>query len=1586
MKNSVHSSMIAPAESGNDLLAELLKQEGVDFQVERPIGHRDHDIDLPLSSSQQRLWFLHQMEPDSALYNVPTGLRLTGQLHLPALEEAFNGIVVRHEALRTIFRLKHGAPVQLVQPAATVHLPLIDLQLISAELRGPHLQMLLVEESLRPFDLTQGPLLRVVVYRLSPEQHVLLINMHHIVSDGWSIRIFMQELAQFYSASIEGRKLSVPALPIQYADYALWERNWINGPELEEQLAFWKKQLAAMPTTLELPTARRRVAVASHVGAQHDFYLPPDDIKGLQEAARKENATLFIALLSVFQVLLFRYTNQEDIVVGSPVSGRTRFETEPLIGFFMNTLALRTVMSGNPSFRELLKRVKETVLAAFGHQEIPFEKIVEELHPDRALGQTPLFQTVFTFESKTGAQWSLPGLRVDQEAIHLAIAKFDLALSITETTEGLFASFEYATDLFDCDAMLAMESHYRVLLHEIAAGPDRKIAELGMLSTEERSKVVEQWNSAQLAVEQGRCLHHLFTEQAHRTPFAPAVIFEDKELTYNELDCRANQLAHFLVQHGVVSEARVAICMERSLEMVISILAVLKAGAAYVPIGPDAPKQRTAIMLQDSAPNVVLTQQCFAENLPRDLSRAVICVDHDWPAIAEMPERPPEVTVTECNTAYVMYTSGSTGTPKGVANEHRGVLNCLRWLQDHYPIDASDRVLQKTPYTFDVSVPEFFWTWMTGACLVIARPGGHKDPAYMVDLITSQAVTSARFVPSMLQVFLEAEGVERCTSLKMVICTGEILSVALQERFFQRIRQAKLINAYGPTEAAVEVSAWQCHAGNATVPIGGPAPNTQFYILDPFLNPVPVGIPGELFIAGIQVARGYLNRPHLTAEKFIPDPFAPAAGARMYRTGDLARWRSDGAVEFLGRLDFQVKLRGFRIELGEIESVLMQHGAVLEAVVAAQERENGDKYLVAYFTAKEDQAAPVASELKSHLEQKLPDYMVPTVFVPLGSLPRGASGKVDRKSLPVPGAVVTAETYVAPHTPVQQMLCDIWAQILNVPRVGIHDDFFQLGGHSLLAIRVLSRMRDALKVEVPLQMLFAVPTIAHLAQFVDQQRESGAACAESIPRLVAGSELPLSYNQEGRLLLEWFSGIRGVQQPPFHAVLGLDWAGDLDFEVLETAINQIIQRHQALRTSFVPVKGKASLELLSALDPVVRKHGMQRAMVELMELAPRFFKQVLRESAPLKLQVKDIQHLGLEEKESEVARVVSHETHNRFDYERPPLMRVVVLKMEEQAYRIIITVHHIVTDVWSMDVLTKELFMCYRQLAAGNAPSIPDLPIQHSDFAAWQRDRLQGDRMATLAAYWRKRWQDIGLLDVKELGCSAAQTGGCSSAVETSFLDPAFCGRVKVFTREKGITTYMLFLGGLYLLLHAHSGKQKIGVWGNFANRTRTETENLIGWLVNSHLLGIEMTSDMKATELLDEVRDRVLEAHSHQEIPFSLLWARSLQDLNVQHHTDDKGASPYIMFDFHTRTLNLENTGGPQVRLASLPLQPIQLALHFVAWESDHGTEISADYALQVFPAAFVRRLLAEFEQVLDLVVSAPETPVSAFRSSLGR
>ncbi|MFL5537847.1 MAG: amino acid adenylation domain-containing protein, partial [Longimicrobiaceae bacterium] len=915
------------------LLHEILRQKLAREREHDGVRPRRDDGPAPLSFAQQRLWLIDQVQPGSAAYNMPLALRLGGALDVGALERALGEIVRRHQALRTVFAETDGRAVQVIAPFG-FRLPVEDLSPLPAGEREAAVRRSATDEAARPFDLAAGPLFRAALLRLGDDEHVLLLTLHHIVSDAWSTGVLFRELGALYGAYRDGGESPLPELAVQYADYAVWQREQLRGDALEGQLAYWKARLAGAPALLELPTDHPRPAVQSFRGASEPFALRAELLARLEALGRGEGATLFMVLLGAFQVLLARYAAADDVAVGTPIAGRTRREVEGLIGFFVNTLVLRADLSGDPGFREVLRRVRETTLGAYEHQDVPFEKLVAELRPERSLDHSPLFQVMLLWQDGGEGGVALPGLRVDGVEEDTESTKFDLTLALRAGAGGLRGELAYATALFRPDTIRRMLRHFARLLEQVAQDADAPLSRLELLSADERRQVVEEWNATDVTAPAGLRIHQLFEAQAARTPDAVAVVAEEGSLTYAGLNERANRLAHHLVRLGVGPEVRVGVCLERGLDMVVALLAGLKAGGAYVPLDPGAPAERLAWMLADSAVPVLLTQERLRAALPPGTGARVVSVDAAWDEIARESAEDPEPRGTAQGLAYVIYTSGSTGRPKGVMNAHGAVVNRLGWMQAEYGLGAGDAVLQKTPFSFDVSVWEFFWPLMAGATLVMARPDGHGDPLYLQEAIERHGVTTLHFVPSMLQPFIETADAARCAALKRVICSGEALPSALVARFHERFAApVALHNLYGPTEAAIDVSHWPCERGAAAdvVPIGRPVWNTRLYVLDASTRPAPVGVPGELYIGGVQVARGYQGRPGLTAERFVPDPFSTTPGARLYRTGDSARWRADGAVEYLGRLDHQVKLRGFRIEPGEIESLLLEQPSVAAA-------------------------------------------------------------------------------------------------------------------------------------------------------------------------------------------------------------------------------------------------------------------------------------------------------------------------------------------------------------------------------------------------------------------------------------------------------------------------------------------------------------------------------------------------------------------------------------------------------------------------------------------------------------------------------
>ena len=1093
---SMMGNVDAVANARGALLEKLMSKRGLKGQPET-IKPRSDRSDAPLSYAQERLWFLQQLDPDSPAYNVTFVAEFDREVSQHVMRRVLDEIARRNEILRARYTNVGGKPVQEILPDAHWPFEFVDISGLSETDREGRLKELTDANTRTAFDLAAGPPIRAKLIKRGESAFTVLIGMHHIVIDAFSLDILFSEFNQIFDAFLRGMPSPLPEPVIQYADYASWQRRSLEAGGMAQHLAYWVERIARAES-LELPTDRPRSSRPSMKGGTLGFRMRDQASAAVRKLSQNAHATIFMTTLAAFQVLLHRYTGQTDIMVGAPAANRDRPEVQGLIGFFVNTVVMRSQIEGHLTFREALNHVRSVSLEALEHQDLPFEKLVERLAPTRAFGRNPLVDVLFSSQTMAPPKMLNPGegeANIRGGSPDLAV-RFDLEATVIPQANSIYVSFTYNTDLFDAATITRLLSHYQIVLEGIVANPDQRLSDLPLLTDAERRLVLEEWNAtARDYGGEGR-LHRLLEAQAARVPDAVALEFEGRELTYAELNRRANQLARVLRKRGVGPDVLVGVFAERSFEMVVGLLAVLKVGGAYVPLDPSYPKERLAHMQEDAHAPVVLAQPQLADALPASAAE-VLVLDASWAAYAgESSENLEDVGTSE-DLAYVIFTSGSTGRPKGAMNEHRGIVNRLLWMQEEYGLTAADRVLQKTPFSFDVSVWEFFWPLMSGARLVIARPEGHRDSAYLVKLIREEGITTLHFVPSMLRVFLEEEGVEACGSLKRVICSGEALAHELQERFFARLPGVELHNLYGPTEAAVDVTYWACQRGDErlSVPIGRPVANTQMYVLDARMQPLPVGVAGELYIGGVQVGRGYVGREDLTAERFVPDPFSKSPGARLYKTGDLGRHLADGAIEYLGRLDYQVKIRGQRIELGEIEAVLDQHPGVGQSVVLAREDSPGDQRLVAYVVARAQ--APSAAELKEHLSQALPAYMLPTAYVFLDTLPLTSSGKVDRKALPAPERSTSEAAYVAPRTPTEEILAGIWAEVLKLERVGVEDNFFELGGHSLLATKVVSKARSEFDLKIPLRAMFDERTLAGFADYVATLNWSRQAGKES---------------------------------------------------------------------------------------------------------------------------------------------------------------------------------------------------------------------------------------------------------------------------------------------------------------------------------------------------------------------------------------------------------------------------------------------------------------------------------------------------------
>jgi amino acid adenylation domain-containing protein len=1054
------------------LLAKLLQEK-----VEKP-----HIF--PMSFAQQRLWFVEQLQHDNSIYSIKEALRISGFLNEAALLQTFNEILRRHEVLRTTFVTMEEKPVQVVIPDLRLSLPTINLEELTEVEQETKIHELVRQKIQQPFDLCKAPLLRATLLRLKETEHILVFTMHHIIADGWSVGVLVKELATLYRAFSQGQPSPLSELPIQYVDFAVWQRQWLQGKTLETQKNYWLKQLENAPKVLELPIDHPRPTFQTFRGANYSFKLSKKLSSALNKLSQQQGSTLFMTLLAGFQTLLWRYTAQEDIVVGSPVANRNRPEIEDLIGFFVNTLVFRTSLTGNPSFEELLQRVRKTALGAYANQDLPFELLVQQLQPKRDLSHTPLFQVMFVLQNAPMSALELPGLTLTLVASESETTKFDLTLDMTETNSGLEGFWEYNTDLFEGSTIERMSKHFQILLEAIAANPQQRISDLPLLTQPERQQLLVEWNDTQVDYPQDQCLHQLFEEQVAKTPDAVAVVFEDQQLTYRELNAKANQLAHYLKSLGVKPEVLVGICVERSVEMVIGLLSILKAGGAYVPLDPHYPQERLRYMLADSGVEMLLTQSLLLPSLPEHQAK-VVCLDTNWSAIARHSRNNLKVEVDQENLAYVIYTSGSTGQPKGVEIPKRALINFLNSMHLTLGMKEQDILLSVTTLSFDIAALEVFLPLIVGSRLVLISRDVAMDGSQLLERLGTSHATFMQATPATWRLLLAA-GWQGDRPLK-VLCGGEALDNSLAADLVERGTQ--VWNLYGPTESTIWSAVYQLESQlktsttQGTIPIGRPIANTQIYLLDQNLQPVPIGVAGELHIGGDGLARGYLNRPELTKKKFIPNPIAPSLSEKLYKTGDLACYLPDGNIEYLGRIDHQVKIRGFRIELGEIEAVLSSYPQIQQGVVTVREDIPGNQCLVAYIVTSEESIA--TNQVREFLSLKLPEYMIPNIFVPLDALPLTPNGKVDRKALPAPeGKIALEQEYVAPRTPNEEMLAKIFASVLDVSEVGIYDNFFELGGHSLLATQVISRLREAFQIDLPLRSLFERANVAQLAEHI----------------------------------------------------------------------------------------------------------------------------------------------------------------------------------------------------------------------------------------------------------------------------------------------------------------------------------------------------------------------------------------------------------------------------------------------------------------------------------------------------------------------
>jgi amino acid adenylation domain-containing protein len=1498
-----------------------------------PLTRAPRDAELPLSFAQQRLWFLDQLDRDSATYTIRAPMRLEGAIEARAVEQSLAEIVRRHEALRTTFVAVGGEPHQVIATEPSFTMPVVDLTSLPELTREAEARRLAAEDARRPFDLSRRPLFRATLVRLGERAHLLLMTMHHVVSDGWSVGVLQRELAALYGAYAAGRPSPLPELAVQVADVALWQRAWLSGEVLAAQLAYWTEQLRGAPAALELPTDRPRPVAQSYQGATHSFTLPRTLSAALAALSRGEGVTLFMTLLAAFQVLLYRYSGQDDVVVGTAIAGRTRVETEGLIGLFVNTLVLRTNLGGEPTFRELLARVRQVTLGAFAHQDVPFEKLVEELAPTRDLGRSPLFQAMLVLQDTSGRPRTLGGATVSPMVVETATAKFDLTLSVEETGRGIEGALEYATDLFDAATIARMAGHFEALLEGIVEEPGARIHEIGLLSEEER-RALAAWNATTTGYPRDASIQVVFEAQVDATPDAVAVSFGEEELTYRELDRRGNQLARYLQRKGVRAETPVGLALPRSLEMVVAIVAVLKAGGAYVPLDLEHPPARLAWMLEDAHVPVVVALGTALPWIPPGI--AVIRLDLEGDAIAREDDVRLDAEASGESLACVMYTSGSTGKPKGVCVIHRGVVRLVK--QTSYARFAVDEVfLQLAPVAFDASTFEIWGALLNGGRLVLF-PGDKPSVAELGDIIARSGVTTLWLTAGLFNAVIDADP-RALASLRQLLVGGEALSAPHVQRALAELPGVTLINGYGPTEGTTFTCCFTVTGthGLASIPIGRPIADTVAHVLDAYLSPVPVGVPGELYVGGDGLARGYLNRPELTAERFVRDPFSADPAARLYRTGDRVRRLPDGTLDFLGRIDEQVKIRGYRIEPGEIEAALSAHPQVRSCVVIPREDTPGDKRLCAYVVLDGDGVS--ASALREHLAATLPDYMVPAAFVVLEALPLTPNGKLDRAALPAPeGRKEREHRGVAPRTPTEEVLAGIWADVLRLDHVDVEDDFFALGGHSLLGTRLISRIRAAFGVELPLRALFEAPTVARLAGRVEAAREQGARpAAPPLVPMPRQRALPLSYAQQRLWLIDQLEPSSATYNIP----LALRLDGALDAGALTRSLAEIVRRHEALRTNYPTVKGEPH--------------------------------QVIAAAVPWSLLVVDLASLPDAAREGEAQRLATEDANRPFDLARGPLLRATLLRLDERAHVLLLNMHHVVSDGWSIGVLTTELSALYEAFSAGRPSPLPELRIQYADYALWQREWLSGEVLAEQLAYWKEHLRGAPAALDLPLDRPRPAVESHRGAVLPILLPRELSAALGALSRREGATLFMTLLAAFQILLHRHSGQQDVVVGSPIAGRTLVETEGLIGFFVSTLVLRGRLGGDPTFRELLAQVREVTLGAYAHQDVPFEKL----VEELAPPR---DLGRAPLFqaMLILQNASASPPSLGGVSLSRLAVERTTAKFDLTLSLGETAEGLCGSLEYATDLFDAATMARMAGHLQVLLEGAVADPGAHVS--------
>ncbi|HVR96078.1 MAG TPA: amino acid adenylation domain-containing protein, partial [Thermoanaerobaculia bacterium] len=1484
-----------------------------------PVPRPSHDqSDLPLSFAQERLWLFDRIQPGLPAYNIPQATRWRGPLRVEVLERVLDEIVGRHEALRTRIGLSaSGEPVQVIDPGLHVPVPVVDLQALPGELREAEAGRQAEVETWRPFDLVHGPVLRACVLRLAPDDHVTVFTRHHIAFDGWSNEVFSREMAVLYDAFSHGKPSPLPPLPVQYADFAVWQRRWLSGEVLERQLGWWRERLAGAPALLQIPSDRPRPAVQGFRGVIVTLRVPVPRLLAVEALCRREGVTPFMALLAAWKLLLSRYGAGTDLVVGSPVANRHRIEVEGLIGFFANTMVLRTDLSGDPTVHELLGRVRETALGAYEHQDAPFERLIEELRPERSLSHTPLFQVLFAMNELGGDGGPAAGPAALSSELFKGsqvMSRYDLELYVFRGTAFLELALEYRVDLFDRTRIERMLEHLSNLLATMVSDPGLPVSHLSFLSEPERHQLLVDWNDTAAEAETDLCFPDLFTAQAGCTPDAVVLSCDGWSLTYGELDRRTDHAAALLADLGVGPESVVAVLAERGPELPAAILAIQKAGGAWLPLDPSHPESRLAQVIERSGACCVLgTEIRIADLLSAPVGTR------------------PDVRLRPENLAYLIYTSGSTGMPKGVMVEHRGMLNHLRAKVADLRLTSGDVVAQTASHTFDISVWQSFAALLVGGRVQLFRDEMAHDPGRLLDGVEREQVTVLQVVPSWLGALcevLETEAGPALSSLRWLFSTGEALSADLCRRWLAVRPGIPVVNGYGPTEASDNVShALDVRPNAALVPIGRPLANLRLHVAGPLsggLLPVPIGVAGELCVGGVGVGRGYQGDPARTAEAFVPDP--PAVGARLYRTGDLARFLPDGTLEYLCRRDRQVKVRGFRIETGEIEAALLTHPALRQAVVVARYG-----ILVAYVVP---QSEGETLDLRAFLKGRLPEYMVPVAFVTLPALPLNANGKVDLGALPDPEMEAETAEIVAPRTPLEALIAGVWSEVLGTGHFGVRDNFFELGGDSIKGAILMHRLQRRLGEALPVKVLFNAPTVERLAAYLEARRpvESVESTRRLVPIVPQDGRAPLSFAQE-RL---WFLQQLDPAGSAYNMPNALRLRGRLDIASLEQAVREVICRHETLRTRFALQDGFP----VPVVEPVPAR------------LLP----------------VADLTTLPEAVRSAEAERLLTAEALRPFDLERGPVARHLLLRLAPEEHAVLFAAHHIACDGWSLGLWAREIQTFYQ------GGRLPKLPVQYAGFAAWQRSWLVGDELTAQVEHWRESLE--GAPPFLDLPADHPRP-----PVQTFRGDAAWIvlpgdllADLKGLALRHNASLFMVLLSGFQLLLGRLAGQEDLVVGSPIAGRV-PEVEGLIGCFLNTLALRADLSGNPSFAALLGRVRETALAAYAYQDVPFEKL----LQELRPERDLSRTSVFQVLFNMLNTPGADV-GLPGLDIEPLGLSETAAKFDLTLYVAEGADGLVLNLVYNADLFDRPRMEEMLRQYRGLLDQAVADPGAAISRY------